>query len=101
MTLPSRPIFWMLLLSLVGCLSVSQLYADYRAKGTFLYEDREFGLGGFAETPTPRPIRFAEVRIMAKTIHRTRVFLRTFDLPVSTPPHVLGGVRDSATSVSC
>ncbi len=41
-----------------------QSLADHRVTGKFLYEDRDFGLDGFAEIPTARPIRFAEVRIM-------------------------------------
>jgi hypothetical protein len=39
--------------------------ADYTATGKFVYEDREFNLNGFTADRPQRPIRFAEVRIMA------------------------------------
>lgn len=40
-------------------------FADYTVTGKFQYEDREFDLAGFTGNITPRPIRFADVRIMA------------------------------------
>src|SRR5688572_13702772 len=47
-----------------GLLSASPAFADYTVTGKFQYEDRVFDIDGFTGTITPRPIRFADVRIM-------------------------------------
>ncbi len=51
-----------LLLTFAGL--ARQSLADYSVTGKFLYEDREFGLDGFADSTAAKPIRFAEVRVM-------------------------------------
>jgi hypothetical protein len=46
-------------------LSSAPAFADYTVSGRFLYEDREFDENGFTGNITRRPIRHADVRIMA------------------------------------
>ena len=40
-------------------------FADYTVTGRFQYQDREFDTKGFSGAITPRPIRFADVRIVS------------------------------------
>ena len=47
-----------------GALSAAPAFADYTVTGKFQYEDREFNINGFTGTITPRPVRFADVRII-------------------------------------
>ena len=62
----SSRIPWPLLGTLALCFAFAQsARADYRVTGSFQYEDREFDGAGFTGIVTPRPIRFAEVRIIA------------------------------------
>jgi hypothetical protein len=56
---------WVLPLLVAVFLSSGELFAAYTANGRFLYEDREFDLRGFTGKVTVRPIRFADIRIMA------------------------------------
>jgi hypothetical protein len=56
--------FFGFLVLTAGLLSASPVFADYTVTGKFQYEDREFGINGFTGTITPRPIRFADVRII-------------------------------------
>ncbi len=49
---------------LVGCLN-SVALADYTVSGKFQYEDRAFNQNGFTGAIDPRPIRFADVSILA------------------------------------
>ncbi len=53
---------WIAAASLLAAESVN---AGYRVTGKFQYEDREFNLNGFTGRVTPRPIRYADVYIMA------------------------------------
>ena len=53
-----------LLLLLTLC-PASSLLAAYTVTGKFVYEDREFDLEGFTGVIKQRPIRFADVRILA------------------------------------
>ncbi len=46
---------------------IPHAFAGYTVTGRFLYQDREFGMDGFTGKVTPRPIRHADVRIMAGT----------------------------------
>ncbi len=50
---------------ILGLLIPPAALADYTATGRFQYEDREFNINGFTGVVTPRPIRFANVLIMA------------------------------------
>jgi hypothetical protein len=59
--LPSK-VCWIIAVSLLPAASA---YANYTVTGRFLYEDREFDMRGFTGTVTKRPIRFADVRIVA------------------------------------
>jgi len=56
----------------LGLLAASSAFADYTVTGRFLYEDRTFDLSGFTGI-TQRPIRFADVRIMAGNTELARV----------------------------
>jgi hypothetical protein len=42
----------------------SPAFADYTARGTFLYQDREFGPAGFTGNEPNLPIRLADVEVM-------------------------------------
>jgi len=53
------------LLLLFGMGAARPALADYTVIGKFLYEDREFDLQGFTGINPHKPIRFADVRIMA------------------------------------
>ncbi|HYK89646.1 MAG TPA: lamin tail domain-containing protein [Acidobacteriota bacterium] len=46
-------------------LAAAFAHAGYTVTGKFQYEDREFGMNGFTGRVTPRPIRYADVRIVA------------------------------------
>src|SRR5262245_57364483 len=50
---------------LLGALLAAPAYADYTVTGKFQYQDRPFDLTGFTGAVTARPIRLADVRIMA------------------------------------
>ncbi len=59
-----------LLLRFSGALTASLVFAvsafaDFTAIGRFQYENRDFDLNGFTGIITPRPIRHADVRILA------------------------------------
>ena len=56
--------FFCLLTVTASLLSASPVFADYTVTGKFQYEDRVFDINGFTGTITPRPIRFADVRIL-------------------------------------
>src|SRR5687767_12289181 len=58
------PGFFGFLIFAAGALSSAPAFADYNVTGKFQYEDREFNINGFTGTITPRPVRFAEVRII-------------------------------------
>jgi hypothetical protein len=66
---PTKPLLACLAIFLFGiaalAMSGAEAFGQYTVTGKFQYEDREFNLDGFTGTTTPRPIRFAEVRIMA------------------------------------
>jgi hypothetical protein len=49
----------------IGWLGSATAFADYNVTGRFQYLDHEFDINGFTGTVTPRPIRFADVRIIA------------------------------------
>ncbi len=49
----------------LGLVPASSAFAAYTVIGKFVYEDREFDLDGFTGAVTLRPIRFADVRILA------------------------------------
>jgi hypothetical protein len=48
-----------------GWFCTATALADYTVSGRFLYLDHEFDISGFTGVLTPRPIRFADVRIFA------------------------------------
>ncbi len=48
-----------------GLLASALAHAGYRVTGKFQYEDREFDLNGFTGRITARPVRYADVRIVA------------------------------------
>ncbi len=58
----TKRICWILAASLAAA---APAFADYTVTGRFQYEDREFNLNGFTGVITARPIRFADVRILA------------------------------------
>jgi hypothetical protein len=49
----------------LGWLCSATAFADYTVSGRFQYLDHEFNINGYTGVVTPRPIRFADVRIMA------------------------------------
>jgi hypothetical protein len=49
----------------LGWLCSATAFADYTVTGRFQYLDHEFNINGYTLVVTPRPIRFADVRIMA------------------------------------
>ena len=53
------------LLLVLTTFPASSLFAAYTVTGKFVYEDREFDLEGFTGVIKRRPIRFADVRILA------------------------------------
>ncbi len=54
-----------MLLLVLMTLPARSMFAGYTVTGKFVYEDREFDLEGFTGTVPRRPIRFADVRILA------------------------------------
>jgi len=57
-----RRVGWILA---AGLLATASAFADYAVTGRFQYEDRGFDMNGFTGTITPRPVRYADVRIVA------------------------------------
>ena len=57
-----RRVGWIVAASLLAAASA---FADYTVTGRFQYEDRGFDMNGFTGTITQRPIRYADVRIVA------------------------------------
>ncbi len=55
-------------LFLVSTCVASPGFAQYTVTGKFLYEDREFDINGFTGNNPARPIRFADVQVMANGV---------------------------------
>jgi hypothetical protein len=59
------PFLRFVLAILFSAAAATPAFPDYTVTGKFVYEDREFDISGFTDRKPARPIRFADVQIMA------------------------------------